>query len=459
MANVKHPECAPVSSSHNGLNGTKQLHVYFDGQSHNILQQTVVNGLRDHMRERNAIVQEKPSKDTNLIVTTAKMGEDVPVQDLVFYRYKWDIDRYQTKVASVATTKNLPTRIEDIKPDHLAKVLDVPETNSTEELIDLAYRRQLSPLVAIGYPQIALVGCSYALIVEGDEVSDKPTSAVLVGLEQSHPWIDINGGFYADLFDKLEPQATAQMAIANTVSKIALPYDIWLNSTGPDEVIAAGKSMQELGMYPPPFPYRHFVSFLKRQFYDHFLHVTGLSYGNTSRRAEGKDAAYGLFWMSKSGVKKDELHRAEVFLVSGLSPETNEMVRTKIDRIKQSGRTSVDSTEIEQIYRAFERVRLTIHGHQWLIDPDTGKPLEQFDGFRKIGNFNVVCTNKQYPCGSVQLGRETVRAIDQSPNRAQTIVVQKRHGMQVTGDNYEETFGELSSLRDQGLLTVTIPQD
>lgn len=441
-------------------NGENPIKVYFYGKPQNPLQRATIEGLNSYMRKQGVDIQDKPTKDTKLIITPVEMDRDIPVQDLALLRHGKDVDRYQVKVICIATLEHIPGDISEIDPEHLGRVLDIPNRNS-RDLVDLARSRGLSPIIARAYSQIPRAGCTSALIVGGNENSGDIESAYLIGLEQSHPRIDTNGGFYADLYGKLEQQARAEMVIANKESReLVLPWDIWLKSTSPQEIIKAGQQMRELGMYPPQFPYGSFIGEIKKQFYKRFLELTGLSFGNTSKRAEGEETQYGgKFWMSKSGAKKDALEPTEVYLGAGLIPGTSIMERIPVKGLKQPGRMSVDAIEAEKIYEAFGEVNVTAHGHFWLKDPKSNRPLEQFSGYREIAGTFVVCTDAQHSCGSKDLGRVTVDAISQSPDPSRTSVLQKRHGVNSLGENYEEMFDRIKTLRDKDLMTLEIPQD
>lgn len=440
-------------------NGENPIKVYFYGKPQNQLQRATIEGLNSYMQKQGVDIQDKPTKETKLIITPVEMDRDIPVQNLVLLRHGKDVERYQVKVISIATLDSIPNDISEIDPEHLGRVLDTPNRNP-RDLVDLARSRGLSPVIARAYPQIPRAGCTSALIIGGDENSRNIESAYLIGLEQSHPRIDTNGGFYADLYGKLEKQARAEMVIANKESReVVLPWDVWLRSTSPQEIIKAGQQMRELGMYPPQFPYGSFIGEIKKQFYKRFLELTGLSFGNTSKRAEGEEAQYGKFWMSKSGAKKDALEPTEVYLAAGLMDGTSTMERIPVEGLNQSGRMSVDAIESKYIYDAFGEVSVTAHGHFWLKDPKTNRPVEQFSGCREIAGTLVVCTEEQYSCGSKDLGRVTVDAISQSPDPSRTSVLQKRHGVNSLGKNYKEMFERIKTLRDKDLMTLEIPQD
>lgn len=425
----------------------RSLNVHFWDEPQNTLQAGIITGLQVHMLEQGVVIQQEPTKETNLVVTCAEMFRDVPYRQTVLARLPHDIDRYQVKILGVSTIDQIPA-FEDMDPDYLDK---------------LGQARPQSPVLAVGYPQLPLVGCTHALIVEGNENSSIPHSAHLIGLEQSHPQIGINRkDFYSDLFDKLKDQATAQLVVHNEVLEgIVLPYDLWLKSQAPEAIIPVGKQMKELGMYPERFPLERFVSKEKRDFFRLLLKLTGLSYGNTSMRALGEEAEYGKFWMSESGVKKDDLQPNQIRLARGLIPGTNKMGTVRLSGVPQTptGRISVDAIEAEQIYDGCENVNVTSHGHVWINDPETGRPLERSTGYREIDGMYVVCTERQYPCGSFNLGQEAMAAASRSPDPTRTIILERRHGLVVLAENYGEMFKRIRSLYKQGFMTSNIPQD
>lgn len=462
--------------------GERPLKVFVYGKANDLLQEEIVNGLKECLQKRGALFQDEADKTTNLILAPAVMSEDVPLRRLAYLRLGRKIDRYQAKIACLTTTPSIPTDISELESEYLAKVLDIQRYVEVfgrrialgslakvldifdghwdkEGLVQLANERGLSPVVAIGYPQIPRVGCSYALVAEGDQNSRYPKTAYLIGLEQSHPQIGVNKDFFEDLADRFEAQARDRLIIANhTRRDVILPRTIWLESDAPSSVIKYGKLMKEWGMYPPGFPFQHFTSREKVFFYNRFLQVTGLSYGNISMRALGEELKFGVeFWMSKSGAKKDGLLPTEVFPVTGLIEGKNIMGRAQIEDVKQGGRVSVDAIEIQKILRRYSQVGATAHGHKWLKNPETGRPFEPFTGFVKVGETYVVCTTEQHLCGSMELGDVTVNAIAQSPEPEKTTVLQKCHGFQALGQNFPELFDRLEPLRP--LLTSEIPQN
>ncbi len=457
------------------------LNVFVYGRPQDPLQAEVIGGLKESMQVRGAVFQDEPDKQTKLIIVPAQLGKDIPLLKLPYHTLGKRIDRYQAKIVSFATTPHIPTDVSEIELGHLAKVLDMRTAlnvlgirielgylataldilkghRDREELVRLANGRGLSAVVAMGYPQIPHVGCSYSLVVEGDQNSRSPRTAYLIGLEQSHPQIGTTGTFYEDLAVKFESQARDQLIIANhTRRDVVLPRAIYERSIRPEAIIAAGKKMKEWNMYPPGFPFQNFTSPDKVLYYNRFLQVTGLSYGNISMRASDEEAEFGGFWMSKSGAKKDRLLPTEVYLVTGLIEGKNVMGRAQIEGTKQDGRVSVDAIELQKIFQKYLKVGATAHGHEGLINPKTGRPFTWFPGYEEVEGTFVVCTDEQHLCGSIELGEVTVASIARSPDPAKTIVLQRRHGFQALGQDFDELFGRLGSLRH--LLTLEIPQD
>lgn len=439
------------------------LNVFFYEQPSNPLQVSVRSGLRVQLLEHGATIQEKPDASTNLVISCGRMGEDLPVRQMAIFHMPPELDKQNTRFLNIDTTPHIPTRLEEFEHDYLSNFLNIPPDQNLDQnvLVEMAKRRFAAPELIYAYPQVPRAGCTNELVVEGDEDEDGsiPRVAYLIGLEQSHLRIEGGEGFSTDLFKKLAPQVQVTLVIKNQrIPDLVLPNKVWQEITEPDQIIKASAEMFRRGMYPDGFPFHRFIHRKKAMRFNDMVGVSGMSYGNTTALAIGEAADYGKFFVGESGITKNAMTRNNIRLVYGRIPGTNIMGTIEIEGVPQDNnrRASVDSVEVEILYQVAKKGKVTIHGHEWMVNPKTMRPFEDFRGFKKVGDTYIVVTEEHRPCGCFELGEEAGAALDQSPEPEHTVILEKYHGFVGVGEDFNELFERMSQL--QQYLTAEIPQ-
>lgn len=247
-------------------------------------------------------------------------------------------------------------------------------------------------------------------------------------MEQSHPEIPFRSEaqFFADLLARLEPQVGAKWVIDNIV-RDDLPAELWREANGPDRIIAAGKRMETLGLLPPPFPMKDFLTREQQRRVALITQVTGLSYGNLSLRETHPLSPPGSFWMSASGVDKAHLRRESIMLV--VERQGTAMIVRVAPGVKP-GRVSVDAVEHHMIYTQTP-IGAMLHTHIWpkKIHPE----------------YSLHFTDVSLPCGSEELGLTTAEKILSAPNPNRAVVAQRNHGVVITGDNLDQILDRVEN--------------
>jgi ribulose-5-phosphate 4-epimerase/fuculose-1-phosphate aldolase len=246
-------------------------------------------------------------------------------------------------------------------------------------------------------------------------------------------------GFYHLPFDAeavyrcIEPIVASHFAIENEI-RTDLPPELWESSPVLESLRAHGRELDRLGVLPVPFPLREVLDErLLRHIYRLFG-ITGMSYGNLSARERVPQLGESTFWMSGRGVDKAALRGPgrDVFLVTGIDETRNTILVSVPPEHDETKRVSVDAVEHELIYRTWPEVGAIVHVHAWI------------DG--------ALCTQQNHPCGTVELAREVVRLLAQTPDPARAVVGLKNHGLTITGRDLEEVFASI-----RGRLRTQVP--
>jgi hypothetical protein len=305
----------------------------------------------------------------------------------------------------------------------------VPDHRRTKILTVVELEQRPADPLAEGYPELVRhLSPLVLLLVAKENGRAEIATSFLIGLEQSHPEMRYtsDGAFYGDLLSRLEPQVGAKWVIDNIV-RDDLPVELWREAKGPDQIIAAGKRMDRLGLLPPPFPMKEFITEEQQRRVALITKITGLSYGNLSLRETHPLAPAGAFWMSASGVDKAQLKRENIMLV--VERQGTAMIVRVAPGVKP-GRVSVDAVEHHMIYTQTP-VGAMLHTHVWpkKIHPE----------------YSLHFTDVSLPCGSEELGLTTASKILSAPNPNRAVVAQRNHGVVITGDSLDQILDRVEN--------------
>jgi ribulose-5-phosphate 4-epimerase/fuculose-1-phosphate aldolase len=325
--------------------------------------------------------------------------------------------------------------------------LDAPDfdTNVVLQIVDRdapkPYRRKAAPTFVIAIAEFAeppddLLRAGYPLLVRclanlTVMVSDTPTGLAVrfVTLEQGQ--YGVGPGLPDDellerVFTRVEPLASSQLVIANDFVP-DLPEHLWHGDAETKQMLAAGRSLDALGLVPAPFPIEEILGPRDLRHVQLLYGIGGLSYGNCSVRYQGDDlhgvpdADGPVYWMSASGVDKTDLRLIgeHILLVRGYDPERDTMVLSVPPDVK-SRRVSVDAIEHWMIYREHPDVGAIMHVHGWI----DGTPS----------------TDVNYPCGTLQLAASVADLVRRAPDPSRAVVGLRNHGLTITGQSLDEIF-------------------
>lgn len=235
------------------------------------------------------------------------------------------------------------------------------------------------------------------------------------------------------VYECLLPVITSHLMINNRLTE-DLPVSFLGNERVNSRLREAGQALHSLGVLPAPFPL-HKV--LDQKSLDHLyrlFRMRGLSFGNFSMLNTLPFASEHAFWMTARGVDKAHLKGIgeDVLLVTGYREQDREILVSVPPGHDPRARVSVDAIEHVLIYREFPEVGAIVHVHAWM------------DG--------VASTRQNYPCGSIELGRQVVELLRQAPDPSRCAVGLINHGLTITGPSMEEIFNRI-----QNKLVKTVP--
>ncbi len=271
-------------------------------------------------------------------------------------------------------------------------------------------------------PQGEVLPALYPLLVRtlGNMVvylvaTEERPHAYVVTLEQGYFEItgEDDGFFFARIFDRLHPLASAQLVINNEFHP-DLEEGLWEGDDLTAALAEAGRGLDALHLLPAAFPIDELLSSRDLAHVRRLFGVGGLSYGNLSVR---KDAR--RFWMSGSGVDKGNMRviGRDILMVKGYDAERNVMLLSVPPGVEPR-RVSVDAIEHWMIYTEHPQVGAIVHVHAWM----EGAPSTQI----------------QYPCGTLQLAQAVADLVRASPDPSRAVIGQRNHGLTITGPSLEE---------------------
>lgn len=219
-------------------------------------------------------------------------------------------------------------------------------------------------------------------------------------------------------YQRIQPLAESHFVIDNIFDQ-DLPADL---ASGTDVTAAmtwASRILDSWHLFPAPFPIQDMLSTSDYRHLQKVFSIGGLSYGNLSARHDRT-----RFWMSASGVDKGKIGTVsdDILLVKGYDAEQDAM-RLSVSPGSKPHRVSVDAVEHWGVYQAHPRIGAMVHIHAWV------------DG--------IPSTSVNYPCGTVEMGEEMARLLDEDPHPERTIIGLRNHGITATGPTFEDIIGRL----------------
>ncbi|MCK5465337.1 MAG: class II aldolase/adducin family protein [Bacteroidales bacterium] len=226
------------------------------------------------------------------------------------------------------------------------------------------------------------------------------------------------------VFECLVPIVESRLVISNHMS-IDLPQSYWRTTPVVQEIKKAGRRLDSLGVLPAPFPL-HKV--LDQEGLDHLyrlFRMRGLSYGNFSAREKVPGLSEHTFWMTARGVNKSRLKGIgeDILLVTGYD-ENKRYIKISVPPLhNKRARVSVDAIEHTLIYQTFSGVGAIVHVHAWIE--------------------GIVSTKQNHPCGTIDLGKQVVNLLKQTPDPTRCTVGLINHGLTITGPTLQDIFDRI----------------
>ncbi|WP_221565426.1 class II aldolase/adducin family protein [Alkalihalobacillus sp. TS-13] len=243
------------------------------------------------------------------------------------------------------------------------------------------------------------------------------TELYFISPEQGFYRMEYSNGqdFYNQVYNRLEPIASAQLVIDNEFVE-DLGDTLWEGNEITYKLRDSGKKLDEMDLLPAPFPLETYLSERDMRQLKKLYGIGGLSYGNLSSRHDHKD-----FWMSASGIDKSNMKRIgqDILYIKGYNPTKNTMEISIPPKVTPK-RASVDAIEHWMIYREHPDVGAIVHVHAWMED--------------------IEATEVNYPCGTLQLAEAVADLVKKAPDPSRAVIGLKNHGLTITGHDLDDIF-------------------
>jgi hypothetical protein len=239
------------------------------------------------------------------------------------------------------------------RPHNLAVLVGVRESLRTWPHVDVVSTARVT-MAKIGSPKI--------VFVSGPE-ADEVTYCTLEGGHPTETHANVDG-----LRDRLVTSASAHEVGAQfDVHSDAISEATWNQTTTPDDIVRAGRRMDQLGLLPRPQQISDYVSAPMARVYQRYLGLSGFSEGMLF----AVDPLTQTTMVTASGswdVDKRALSRDEVTALSGV---TGGRVQVQAPSGVRPKGPSVEALEVLSLLEVTPRVRLSPDGAGgWRLDPD-----------------------------------------------------------------------------------------
>jgi len=300
----------------------KQLTVsYLPGPS-TPLANRVASDLTEYLHHEGHTIQERPSADTDVILTTARLGEPLGWREAFMFtaRRRYGLNHVPTVFTIVHAThrqfNDLLSEAESILKNGIEstpRFAGIPETASRTLYQQGKRGGAIMYLLRIIQLQIKSIR---VLLVLGDE---NPDSAFVFDLVGAHPQISNNGpeAFYKDIVTRIVTAASTQEITSHRIVKPDVKREVWDDLP---TIQYMAQASQELG---------------KRDFFTEMIHVSdvaeipGFSDAISQQYSEGCFATWdvhidGLVTTitgSARPVRKENITDKDLAIIVGIKPE------------------------------------------------------------------------------------------------------------------------------------------
>ncbi|WLD93876.1 class II aldolase/adducin family protein [Alkalihalobacillus sp. AL-G] len=224
--------------------------------------------------------------------------------------------------------------------------------------------------------------------------------------------------FYENVYNRLEPIASAQLVIDNDFIS-DLDGAFWDGNETTSKMYESGKKLDGMNLLPAPFPLEKYLNQRDMRQLRKLYGIGGLSYGNLSSRHDDRN-----FWMSASGIDKSNMKKIgqDILYIKRYNPDKNTMEISIPPNVRPK-RASVDAIEHWMIYKDHPDVGAIVHIHAWMD--------------------NIEATEVNYPCGTIQLAEAVADLVRKAPDPSRAVIGLKNHGLTITGRDLDDIFDRI----------------
>ncbi|HEX5840524.1 MAG TPA: hypothetical protein VFY26_21975 [Anaerolineales bacterium] len=338
----------------------KQLNVSYVSGPSTALAEQIASGLMGYFHEHGHVTQSRPSPQTSVILTAARLGEPLSWRDALLFTAR---RRYRLKQVPTVFTivqarpqqfSDWMERIEQIlkgDPQQTPGFAGVPETAS--RTLYQQGKRGGAILYLLRILQIQ-TKCIRVLLVLGDE---EPQSAFLFDLVGAHPQIKFEEAqtFYQDLANRILTAASTEEITNHQVVEPPIKQEEWNRLSTIREMVEAS---HELG---------------KRDFFTEMIQVSevaevpGFSEAISSQYSEGCFSTWdpqinGLLTTitgSARPVRKENITDQDLAVIVGIKPQRDGSL---LRRVEGHPNHPPSSEAVEMIGMDLELPRITLPG-------------------------------------------------------------------------------------------------
>ncbi len=390
------------------------------------LQQLVRDGLLRAFKGSGNTIQPAPTNDTDLIIAYGRMGEEERVPLVFTIKERYGLAKRPPNLVTVVSASRavLDRTLAEMGDTIPAGIQPAFALESRDGLSEAKPAERAEPMVRMGRREQAYHGSPRILLVVGDEGSRNIEEGILFGLEGSHPSMsgEDEKGFFEELSRRLWAFACAKDADHMAISEGAISKEAWERSAIPEQIIAAGQRMDQLGLLAPPVILRDLVSNGLARVYERYFNLKRMSEGNLSAW-EPYLGVMVITGTGSVGVDKRHLQREHLVPVGELMENGVVVWQPEgMDTVKPS----VEAMEQLAIYRAAPQLSLLVkkigdaHGAPVMV-PAIRALLHTHVGITAYNPelVEVVHIDRErfpYPfsCGTDLLARATVEAFSKA---------------------------------------------
>ncbi len=326
----------------------------------------VIDAVFSWLREAGCTITSEPDQSTDLIVTTARYGENVSRDEALLFHAK---RRYRlSRRPQILTVVDIPETDYQAWTAHFTRLATLPEEEAIQDRYDglgaqaaevIAHQaRRGGPVLAISRLLQAQMLSIRLMAVRTDK--GRPYRALHFDLAGARPVSDATdlAAFGAEAGARIIAAVCAREVNSHVIETETVPAEVWAQLEGPDAMVRAGATFTEYGFFTTPF------------YIEKILGYRGISDAISAQFSEGCYAVYepdipGMLTTATGSsrlVDKRAITRRDQAVVTGIKPMRDGAIVRPVEGM-ESVVPSVEAVELMGLCQAVpSHVRLNRNG-------------------------------------------------------------------------------------------------